>query len=71
MAKNKKTKFKPRKSVVRRVKVTATGKILRGRSFGRHLKAKKRKKNSRVYKRLVEVNKTLEKKIQKALGLKG
>lgn len=65
----KKTKFKPKRSVSRRVKVTGTGKIMRGRSFGRHLKANKHKKNSRVYKRPIEANKTLSKKIKKALGI--
>lgn len=70
MPRPKMTKFKSRKAVVRRVKVTGTGKILRGRSFGRHLKANKTKKQNRIYKRPIEVNKTLEKKLQKALGLR-
>ncbi|MEK7521403.1 MAG: bL35 family ribosomal protein [Patescibacteria group bacterium] len=65
----KKTKFKPKHSVSRRVKITGTGKVLRGRSFGRHLKANKKKKNSRVYKKTVEANKVLTKKIKKALGI--
>ena len=65
----KKTKFKPKHSVSRRVKITGTGKVLRGRSFGRHLKANKKKKNSRVYKRPIEANKTLTKKIKQVLGL--
>ncbi len=65
----KKTKFKPRQSVVRRIKVTGTGKIMRGRSFGRHLKANKSKKQSRVYKRLIQANKVLTKKIKQSLGI--
>ncbi|MBI2590425.1 MAG: 50S ribosomal protein L35 [Candidatus Blackburnbacteria bacterium] len=65
-----KVKFKSKNAVLRRVKVTGSGKILRGRSFGRHLKNSKSKKRNRIYKRPVEVNKTLEKKLQKVLGMR-
>ncbi|OGY08181.1 MAG: hypothetical protein A2700_00270 [Candidatus Blackburnbacteria bacterium RIFCSPHIGHO2_01_FULL_44_64] len=66
----KKVKFKTRKALTRRVKITGTGKILRGRSFGRHLKANKSKKQSRVYKRAIEVTGAVRKKFRKALGLR-
>lgn len=65
----KKVKMKSKKAVVRRVKVTGTGKIMRGRSFGRHLKANKTKKRSRVYKKNIQVTGALEGKLRKVLGI--
>lgn len=65
----KKTKFKPKKAVVRRFKVTGSGKILRRRGFARHLKAGKSRKRLRRLKRAVEVNGVLGKKIRQTLGI--
>lgn len=43
-------KAKTKKAARRRFKITKTGKILRGRQYGRHLKVKKSKKLSRRHK---------------------
>ena len=66
---NKKQKMKVRKSISRRIKVSAGGKLLRRRSFGRHLKAGKRKMRSRRHKQPVIITGTIARKIRKALGL--
>lgn len=55
----KKKKLKSRKSIVRRFKLTRTGKVLRRSSFSRHLRRKKKKKAIRRLK----VTKTLEGKV--------
>lgn len=65
MAKKQKTK----KSLTRRVKVTATGKILRGRNFKRHLRVKKSSKQKRRLKGNVEFHPTYAKKIRTYLGV--
>ena len=64
----KKTKFKIRKSVANRFRITRTGKVLRRSSFGRHLKRKKSKKQLRRLKRIRVVEGALAKKIKKLLG---
>ena len=66
---SKKQKMKVRKSITRRIKVSAGGKLLRRRSFGRHLKATKRKMRSRRHAQPVVITGNLAKKIKKALGL--
>jgi len=43
------TKNKTRKSVVKRFKITATGKVMRRVSFGRHLRTTKSKRQLRRY----------------------
>lgn len=70
MKKNKKVKFKVRKAVRRRIKITGTGKLMRGRSFGRHLKAKKTKKHTRHLKKNITITGSLRRKLQKAMGLR-
>ncbi|MGB6838696.1 MAG: 50S ribosomal protein L35 [Microgenomates group bacterium] len=61
-------KQKTRKSVTRRFRITKKGKVLRRRSFARHLNEKKSRKRKRRLKRVVETKKTYAKKIKKALG---
>lgn len=63
-----KKKKKIKKSVSNRFRITKTGKVLRLRSFARHLKRKKRRKQLRRLKRPVEVKGKLAKKIKKLLG---
>jgi large subunit ribosomal protein L35 len=63
-----KQKPKTKKSVLRRFKVTKTGKVLRTRGFRRHLNAKKSSKRKRRLSKLVLAKKTVSKKIKKALG---
>lgn len=65
---SKKQKLKVRKSISNRIKVSAGGKLIRRRSFGRHLKAGKRKMRLRRLKQPVIITGTLAKKIRKALG---
>lgn len=66
--KQRKSKFKIRKSVANRFKVTRTGKVLRRSSFARHLRRKKSKKQIRRLKRVRVVQGALAKKIKKLLG---
>jgi large subunit ribosomal protein L35 len=61
-------KQKTRKSVTRRFRITKTGKVLRRRSFARHLNEKKSSSRKRALRRTVETKKTYAKKIKKALG---
>ncbi len=63
-------KVKTRKSATKRFKVTATGKLLRGRSFNRHLRVKKSSKQKRRLKGEIEVTGTLAKKLKKRMGVK-
>jgi len=66
--KNQKTKFKIRKSVANRFRITPTGKVLRRSSFARHLKRKESKKQIRRLKQIKVVEGALAKKIKKLLG---
>jgi len=66
----KKTKMKTRKSATKRFKVTGSGKIMRGRSFNRHLRVKKSKKQKRRLKGQVEVTGFYAKKLRKRMGLR-
>lgn len=61
-------KMKTRKSVLRRFKVTRTGKVIRRRAFRRHLKASKSKKQLRNLKKSIEMKGYFAKKIRKYLG---
>jgi large subunit ribosomal protein L35 len=63
-----KKKFKIKKSVQRRFKITKTGKVMRLSSFARHLKRKKSRKQLRRLKRPKEVRGSLARKIKKLLG---
>ncbi len=64
----KKTKQKTKKALVRRIKVTKTGKVLRRQGFKRHLNVKKSAKHKKSLKRLVSVKKNYAKKVRKLLG---
>lgn len=61
-------KFKTRKSVARRFRVTKTGKVLRRQAFRRHLKAGKSKKRLRNLKRSKLIKGQYANRIRKALG---
>lgn len=65
----KKRKFKVRKSVFKRVKITGSGKILRGRSFSSHLKHNRQKSQIRRTKKNILVTGILERKLRKVLGI--
>ena len=69
MKKNKRVKVKTTKSVKRRIKVTGTGKLMRKKSFGRHLNAGKSKSRSRRLAQSVQVGKAWTRKFKRALGI--
>lgn len=62
-------KQKTRKSLVRRFRVTKTGKVLRRQSFKRHLNVKKSAKRKRRLGRIISTSPVYAKKIKKAMGL--
>lgn len=66
----KKHKMKSKKSVLRRIKITSSGKLLRRRGFGRHLKANKTKGQQHSNKRKVLITGSLKKRVRRALGLR-
>ena len=66
MAKNK---VKSRKAISRRIKVSANGKLMRRRSFNRHLKANKSKARIRGLKQSATITGSFEKKLKQLLGL--
>lgn len=65
----KKNKMKTKKAVTRRIKVTKTGKLMRRRSFNRHLKVGKSKSTIRALKRKVHIQGYYAKKLKQVLGL--
>ena len=65
MAKNKQ---KTRKSIIKRFKITKTGKVLRRHNFRRHLHANKSAKRLRRLKRIVPVREAYAKRLRKATG---
>lgn len=62
-------KLKTKKSIAKRFKITGSGKILRRRGFGRHLKSKKTKSQKRASRRSILVTGRLENKLRKVLGV--
>ena len=64
-----KVKMKTKKSLARRVKITATGKILHASNFKGHLRRNKSKSQLRRLKVLKEFTKARELKIRKRLGV--
>ena len=63
-----KKKQKTKKILVKRFKVTKTGKVLRRQAFRRHLNAKKSSKRKRSLKGYKLTSKAHAKKIKKVLG---
>lgn len=69
MSKAKKIKMKTKKVLVKKVKITGTGKILRSHQLRTgHLSRHKSKKALRRHKKLVVMSKTIEKSIKRMLG---
>lgn len=64
-----KTKKKIRKSMTKRIKITAGGKILKLKPGRSHLMEKKSRKRKRTYKSYQEIAKGEAKKIKKELGI--
>lgn len=67
MAKNK---VKTKKSAAKRFKVTASGKLMRRRSFTGHLSTKRSKKTKRKLARSVEFKGSFAKKLKKVMGVR-
>lgn len=68
--KAKTNKAKSRKSVLKRIKVSGTGKILRRMAFGRHLRSTKSEKQKRRYKHQVVVtNSKVARRIKRMLAI--
>lgn len=65
----KKYKQKSRKGVVKRFKITGSGKVLRRNQNMRHLRRKKSKKAIRAYRLPTEVKGKWAKKIKRMLGV--
>lgn len=65
----KKYKLKTRNSVVKRFKITASGKVLRRSQNMRHLRARKSKRQIRSYRVPTEVTGKFAKKVKQMLGL--
>lgn len=61
-------KFKVKKSLSNRLKITKNGKVTRRQSFRRHLKAAKSSKRLRGLKRTLNVTGYLAKKVRTVVG---
>jgi len=66
----KKKKLKTKTAVAKRFRVTSTGKVMRRRQHGRHLRIKKSKSQKTRYKRTDVVKGKIAKKIKKMIGKK-
>jgi len=62
-------KLKVPKAVQKRFKVTGSGKIVAGRSFGRHLKHNKSKSQKRRLSQTRVVRKALSRKLKLVMGI--
>lgn len=62
-------KMKTHKGTAKRIKRTATGKLLRRRAFGGHMLAKKSQSRKRVIGTKAEVTGSTAKNIKRALGV--
>lgn len=60
-------KMKSHKGSVKRFKKTGTGKLLRRKGYGSHLKSKKSSRQIRGYRKLAEVAKSDEGKVKRLL----
>jgi len=63
-------KMKTHKGTAKRVKITGTGKVLRGRAFGNHLLAHKSKSRKRRIGSSAEITGSNAKNIKRAIGVK-
>jgi large subunit ribosomal protein L35 len=63
-------KFKTKKIITKRIRITRKGKVMRLQGFRRHLNAKKTSKRKRALKRTIELKGHYAKKIKKAVGVK-
>lgn len=62
-------KLKTHKGTAKRVKITATGKLVRERAYGNHILAKKSKARKRNMKTAAVINGKIKKNVKTALGV--
>ena len=62
-------KIKTHKGTAKRVKVTASGKLVRERAFGNHILSKKSKARKRVIATPATINGSIKRNIKKALNI--
>lgn len=62
-------KLKTHKGTAKRIKVTGTGKLSRGRAYGNHILAKKSKSRKRNMKTTAFVQGKIKKNVKNALGV--
>lgn len=62
-------KLKTHKGTAKRIKITSTGKLIRGRAFGSHMLAKKSKSRKRLINTPATVTGSGAKNVKRALGL--
>lgn len=65
-----KTKQKTKKILLKRLRITKNGKVLRMQGFKRHLNAKKSSKRKRALGKAINLNEIYAKKVRKMLGVK-
>ena len=65
-----KRKQKSKKLLLKRLRITKRGKVLRLQGFKRHLNAKKSSKKKRALGKMVEMDKAHAKKIKKYMGVR-
>ncbi|CAN5738122.1 50S ribosomal protein L35 [soil metagenome] len=63
----KKAKLKTHKGAKRRFKITGTGKIMRAKGMKSHFRRRKAPRVKRQFDRMIEVDKTNKKQIEKML----
>lgn len=62
-------KLKTHKGTEKRIKVTGSGKLTRGRAFGNHMLSKKSKSRKRVIKTSALVSGGMAQNVKRALGI--
>jgi ribosomal protein L35 len=65
-----KTKMKSKGILLKRLRITKNGKLLRKQGFKRHLNAKKSSSRKRALGRTLELNEIYAKKVRKIMGIK-
>ena len=62
-------KLKTHKGTAKRIKITGSGKLTRGRAYGNHILAKKSKARKRNMKTAALINGKIKKNVKTALGV--
>jgi len=62
-------KLKTHKGTAKRINVTSTGKLMRGRAFGNHMLSKKSKSRKRSIKTAAVVRGAMAQNVRRALGI--